>query len=349
MRLKKIFRKQYWDLTGCIHNHTSYSFDCDVALKNVIKAAKENKLDYFTINDHYNNNVKNDPALKNDLGIHIIVGAEINDPDNNHHYLVFNSDEILSGKKVEEYVKFYKNEGAIGFIAHPYEKRSSRHFRKYLWKTDELLDVNGMEIWNYSSSWLGKLNPIINGILMLIIPNIFVQKPLGKNIKLWERYQDNGKRISAIGSTDAHGTLVSKGFIKFRVLTHRKVFAAIRTNVLIEDGKEINNENILDSIKNGNSYIVNYKWGRPYNFYGGIADPDGNGVIFGEEINWTEGLRYYFHLPCMAKIKLIKNGKKIASDINDKGWFEIKEKGRYRLEITRFNFGWIYTNYIYVI
>ncbi len=349
MRLKKIFRKQYWDLTGCVHNHTSYSFDCDVPLKKVIGAAKENKLDYFTLNDHYNNNAKNDSDLKNDFGIHIIVGAEVNDPENNHHYLVFKSDKIVSGKDVEEYVNFYKNENAIGFIAHPYEKRSSRHFRKYLWKTDKLLDVDGLEIWNYSSSWLGKLNPVINGLLMLVNPNIFVQKPLGKNIKLWEKYLDNGKRIAAIGSTDAHGTLISKGPIKFRVLTHKKVFATVRTNVLIEDGKEINNENILNALKNGNSYIVNYKWGRPYNFYGGIADESGNGVSFGEEISWSEGLRYYFHLPYMAKVKLIKDGKKIASDINDKGWFKIDEKGRYRLEITRFNFGWIYTNYIYVI
>ena len=127
------------------------------------------------------------------------------------------------------------------------------------------------------------------------------------------------------------------------------MFSSIRTNVLIPEDIPIDQQNILKALKNGNSYIVNYKVGNPYDFYAGIASSKDDNAIFGNELQFSQNMYFYFRLPKIARIKLYRNGKKIASKLDEKGRFEIKQKGNYRLEIYRFGYGWIFTNNIYVI
>ena len=348
MKKKNIFEKSFIELTGCVHNHSKYSFDSIVTISKIIKAAKINELDFITINDHNTLEAKTDPDYLNERELQIIIGMEINDPDNNNHYLVFNSDKILKGKTAEEYVEFYRKEGAFGFIAHPFETRANSVFRTHEWTNEENNNFDGIEIWNFLSEWVGKLNPRVNGLFFILFPSLFVIKPYRKVIKYWDQLNETGKRKAAIGSVDCHQEKLKKFGIKFKFLAHKSVFKTIRTNILIPVEDEINEQNILKTLKNGNSYIVNYKTGSPYNFYAGVSSGK-KSAIFGEEIEFDNKLKYYFRIPKISKVKLFRNGEKIASKYSDKGYFKITEKGNYRLEITRFGRGWIYTNNIYVI
>jgi len=310
MKNKNIFDKKYFELTGCVHNHTGYSFDAQVRLSKIIKVAKKNELDYITINDHHTMAAREDEAVNKETDLIVIVGAEINDPQKNNHFLVFNTDEIIQGKEAKEYVQHYAESEAISFIAHPFEKRASKRFRKYIWTDKKNDNFDGIEIWNYLSEWIGKLNPKLNGLFFVLFPSLFVKKPLRET---------------------------------------KTLFRSIRTNVLIPEDAQIDQQNILKALKNGNSYIVNYKVGNPYDFYAGIASSKDKSAIFGEELQFTENMYFYFKLPKIARVKLYRNGKKIVSKLDEKGRFEIKQKGNYRLEIYRFGYGWIFTNNIYVV
>ncbi len=104
---KAIFRRKFNELTGSIHNHSEYSYDSNGKVEMILNAAKKNKLDYLTFNDHHNLDIKNDPLIKKEKDIICILGFEINDPNSDNHYLVFNSDNIISGKSAEEYVSEY--------------------------------------------------------------------------------------------------------------------------------------------------------------------------------------------------------------------------------------------------
>ena len=349
MKKKNIFDRKFIELTGCIHNHTEYSFDASIPMTQVIKAAKKNNLDYITINDHRNKKAKDDPAVLNEKELLVIVGVELNDPENNNHFLVFNSDEILIGKSASEYVKYYSEKtDAITFAAHPFERRSSKKFRKYIWTNTKNNDFDGIEIWNYLSIWLGKLKPELNGLPMILFPSLFVTKPYRKNISWWDELNNSGRRKSAIDSVDAHSEVFDKLGFKIKFLTHNKMFKTIRTNIWLPENLEITEKNVLQALKNGNSYIVNYKIGNPYNFYAGIS-ANGKSAVFGEEIEYSEEMKFYFRLPEISNVKLFRNGKKIAQILDEKGFFPIEESGNYRLEITRFGRGWIYTNNIYVV
>lgn len=347
MKKKNIFGRSFIELTGCIHNHSKYSYDSKISLKKIFKAARINDLDYLTINDHNTYEARQDETYLKEKDLLVIIGAEINDPQRNNHFLVFNSDKIITGKPVAEYVKFYSDEGAICFAAHPFEKRANAKFRKYIWTDPEVNDFAGIEIWNFLSEWVARINPKINGLLMVLFPNLFVTKPNPDNLKYWDQLNLQGLRRSAIGSVDCHQETYYKFGIKFKFLSHKRVFRTIRTNVLIEDKQNIDEQDVLTALQQGNSYLVNYKMGIPYNFYAGIKGRESS-AIPGEEIKLEEGLKLYYRLPKLAKTVLFHNGKKLAVKFNDKGKFNISEKGAYRLEITNFLRGWIYTNNMYV-
>ena len=348
MKKKNIFDRTFFELTGCIHNHTEYSFDSDAKIPKIINSAKKNGLDYLTINDHLTKKAREDSAVINEKELIVIVGVEINDKTNNNHYLVFNSDTIITDKKADEYVRFYKQDGAIGFAAHPFEKRSSKKFRKYLWTDRENDDFDGLEIWNFLSCWLGNLKPKVNGLFLVIFPSLFVRKPYRKIIEYWDELNNSGKRKAAIGSIDAHEETYKIMGIPIKFLTHNTLFHTIRTNVLLSEKEEVNEKYILSALKAGRSYIVNYKIGFPYNFYAGIVSPDKTSAIFGEEIDFQNDLKLFFQLSKTAKVTLFRNGKRSSTKWDNKGFFDIAEKGNYRLEISRFGRGWIYTNNIYV-
>jgi len=349
VKIKNIFNRKFIELTGSIHNHSEYSYDSKAPLKKIIDSAKKNDLDFITINDHLTFDAKKDELVLSEKDLQIIVGFEINDKEKNNHYLVFNSNEILSALTAGEYVDSYAKQGATGFVAHPFEKRIGSKFRTFPWTAKNNNNFDGIEIWNYLSEWIGKVIPKLNGLIMILFPSFFVIKPYKVSLDYWDELNISGKKIAAVGSIDAHEEEYKILGMKFKFLTHNALFKTIRTNILLPEKTEINEQNILAALENGNSYIVNYKRGNPYNFYAGISNEEEENAIFGEDIKFCKNLKFYYHLPKMARTKLIRNGKKIKAKFDSKGAFPIKEKGNYRLEITRFGRGWIYTNNIYVI
>lgn len=348
MKKKQIFNRTFFELTGCIHNHSEHSYDGFISLARIIREAKLRELDYITINDHNSREAAREHSVMSEQDLIVIVGMEINDPNRDHHLLVFNSDEVMKNKDVEEYAKFYREKAAVSFAAHPIERRKCARFRKYEWLKKEVTDFDGIEIWNYLSEWIGKMKPKMNGLFMVLFPSFFINKPYPEVLQWWDELNVIGERKSAIGSVDAHTESMVKFGIRFKFLRHRTLFKAIRTNLLIENSREINSDTILNALKNGNSYIVNYKIGNPYNFFAGIANQKVNAIL-GEDIKFREGLKYFFRIPQIAKVTLIRNGEKIASQTDEIGNFDISRPGNYRLEITKFGRGWIYTNNIYVV
>lgn len=348
MQRKSILGRNFLELTGCIHNHSVYSYDSKVPLVKIIAAAKLNNLDYITINDHMTFAALQDKAYLEEKDLIIIVGAEINDRLKNNHYLVFNTDQVIRGATAEEYVKAYREAEAIGFAAHPIEKRKDQLFRMYPWTNLENDGFDGLEIWNYLSEWVGKLKPSRNGLFQVLFPHLFLYRPYRETLDYWDALNSSGKRRAGIGSVDCHQEKHRKLGIRFIFLTHKTSFRGLRTNVLLPEGSNLDSSTVLNALRKGNSYIINYRCGAPIGFYAAVAG-NGESAICGEEIGFNPDLKFYYRLGRYGRVALYRNGVRIALKYDDKGYFSIKETGNYRLEITRFGRGWIYTNNIYVI
>ncbi|HNX00958.1 MAG TPA: PHP domain-containing protein [Candidatus Cloacimonadota bacterium] len=345
---KRFFQRDFIELTGTIHNHTVYSFDSDEPVSSIIQAAKKNKLDYVCFTDHHNLDLLNDKDFMKEKRIILIPGMEISDLDDEHHLLVFNSKTVIPPGKVEDYLPMYNREGAITFAAHPLEDRQDDRYPKYQWSKLYLDSFDGIEIWNFISSWLKTMNYWKNGAFHLLFPQMFIRRPYRKVLKYWDDLNLQGKHKSGIGAIDAHGVSIRILGLRVKVLTHKHLFAYIRTNVLIPSKDDITQADILLALRNGNSYVVNQRIGIPYNFYAGITDSEGNNATFGEDIHFKKDMRLFYNLPKSGRIHLIYNGETIEKRSGSKGYFEIRKPGFYRLEILRYFLGWIYTNPIYV-
>ncbi|MCD4650333.1 MAG: PHP domain-containing protein [Candidatus Cloacimonetes bacterium] len=342
-RFLKIFSREFVELAGAVHIHTEYSHDSEVPLEKVIREARRASLDFLCITDHHTLQANEAEYERHPDNPMLIVGVEVNDTELNNHYLIFNTQNIYTRRPAREYMKLYSEEGAIGFIAHPREKRICKRYRKYDWTEPNMEAAAGLEIWNYVSSWVGNLKPTINGIFSALFPDCFVRRPLPESLALWDKMPDK----AAIGSIDVHEHRINLLGLTIKILTHKQLYQRIRTYVLLPKDVLPTSQSVIDAMAKGNSYICNCHVGYPYNFYAGISGTSGEAVS-GEEVPFCENQYLYFLLSQNARIALMRDGKEIARKHAQRGKFLIPGPGYYRLQITRFGRGWIYTNHIHV-
>ncbi len=318
-------------------------------MRRIMHAARRARLDFLGLTDHHDQRAAKDPSVLAETKMHVLVGVEVNDPRAENHYLVFGDDDIMQKREAAEYVEHYHRRGATGFMAHPRERRVGNKYPMYPWTAGLLENVDGIEVWNYISSWLGSLSLIFNAAILVFLPMFFVRRPLRENLDLWDEMNRRSWRKAAIGSVDAHAHRRSFLGIKFRVLPHCYLFRTIRTNVLLYEDETAGNEAILCALREGRSYIINYQIGHPHNFWAGVWSPEGQSACFGEEICFADGMRYYYNLPSRASVSLFRDGVRIDRQTGENGFFVLDRPGAYRLEIRRWLYGWIYTNNIWVV
>ena len=352
---KSVFGKEIFEYTGVIHIHTEHSFDGHGSLEEIVDIAEQLNVDFVCITDHRSLNIKKEvPALKQ-TEVKLLIGYEMNDAKKNNHYLIFNIDEVFPlSMKAEEYVKQTRKAGGTGFIAHPFEKRKSRRtLRTYNWTSWDVDEFDGVEIWNYISEWTDKLRIPWNVLPKILFPNTSIKKPNKKVLKKWDELNCRDLKKAGIGSVDSHENKYSAGPLSISFLPHKKLFGTIRTNIQTRQPLSADNANqeIISSLKNGNSYIVNYTHADPYMFYCGIESKSSEKFALpGEVISLKEKNLYLFiYLQQDCLIKIIHNGNLVHTEYMNKVSYPITEKGFYRIEVYLGLKGWLFTNPMYVV
>ena len=129
---------QLHEYVGVIHIHSTYS-DGSRPIPEIAKIASEVDLDFLMFTDHNTLQSKRDGLEGWYDGVLVVIGYEINDADDQNHYLAFNLDEELPQSLTPlEYVNEVNRHGGYGIIAHPDEKRSAmKKYPPYPWKVWE--------------------------------------------------------------------------------------------------------------------------------------------------------------------------------------------------------------------
>ena len=144
-----------YEYVGAIHMHSKFSDGTGDAWK-IAEIADEVGLDYIILTDHNTLRALHEGYEKWYGNTLLLVGCELNDKFNKNHYLAMNIKDTFSTRQsAKEYVKKVNDAGGIGFIAHPFEERSSmKEHPPYPWIDWDAGEFTGIEIWNHMSEWM---------------------------------------------------------------------------------------------------------------------------------------------------------------------------------------------------
>jgi hypothetical protein len=338
--------------TGIIHVHSTYS-DGHLTVPEIAQIADELRLDFLLLTDHNTLQPKFD-GLEGWYGNLLLgVGCEINDVQDENHYLSFNiNEEISSALPPEQYVCRVRELGGFGIIAHPDESRSRMpQYPPFPWKIWESECFDGIEIWNQMSEWMEGLTPL-NKYYRILHPRRSIIAPKKQTLQRWDQL-NNRRKVVGVGGVDAHEHVYKMlgGLIKFRVFRYKVSFKSIRTHVLCpepilrSDDYNSSLNKIYNAIRNAHCFVSHDYFGEASAFRFWARNKSGTAII-GDSLAMAEGARLFVHNPIPAETFLIRNGEVVERKEGQKIAFDTEYSGVYRVETHIGRRPWIISNHI---
>ena len=350
------------ELVVNIHNHTTYS-DGHGSHADIIKAALETGLDAVIVCDH---NVLvsglDDYYSDGDRKVLLIVGEEIHDqarePQKNH-LLVIGADRELACEAwdTQRLLDKVKEARGLSFLAHPFDPEAPIINETDLsWANWEVKGYTGIELWNQLSEFKSTLTSRIRALYNILNPNLIAKGPSPEVLEKWDALHKEGKRVVAIGGSDAHAIPIHIGPFKRIIFPYSYHFKCINTHILLPSrlcGKlEDDRPAVLGALAKGNAFI-GYDLPAPTRGFRFTAHGYGQSVIMGDQIHLRDGITIQIRLPRVSDCRLLRDGEIIQTWNNRETCTYITNKpGVYRVEVyipfQGQHRGWIFSNPIYV-
>ena len=345
-----------------LHMHTTYS-DGSGSHADIVKAALEAGLDAVITTDH--NVLVEGPAgyyQEGDQKVLLLVGEEIHDqtahPQKNH-LLVFGVEKEMAklAEDTQHLVDSINAVKGLAFIAHPVDPAAPAFNEPDIsWEKWEVENFTGIELWNAMSEFKSLMKSWLRAAFFVFNPKLVARGPFPAAVERWDQLLDSGKRVVAIGGSDAHAFKVAVGPIKRTVFPYKFHFQAVNTHLFID--KPLNGDLshdralILGALAKGHAFI-GYDLPAETRGFRFTAQGKEQSVWMGDEIIVGQGVTLQISLPQRTECRLLKDGQVI------KTWkrreicsYITAEPGVYRVEVYLNYLGrrraWIISNPIYV-
>jgi hypothetical protein len=345
-------RREY-ELVGAVHLHSVHS-DGALPIPEIAGIAEKKELDFLMFSDH-NTLAPKREGLEGWYGrVLVLIGCELNDPEDRNHYLAFRiSDEIPHGQWPEGYVRQVKEAGGFGVIAHPAEKRNfSDAYPPYPWTAWHVDGFDGIEIWNQLSEWAEGMTKR-NFAWHILHPLRSIRFPEWETLNRWDQLNFH-RRVVGIGGIDVHAHQYKIwGIFNVAIYPYKVQFKSIRTHLLtqtrvlpgmaFQDAERL----LFEALNQGRCFISNYSLGDARGFQ---FNAYRNDQIYpmGSRIHGKESVRFFVRIPDKANIRLLKNGTIVRQHKQLEMEYSADDPGVYRVEVFRKRRGWIYSNPIVV-
>ncbi|MFQ6092427.1 MAG: PHP domain-containing protein, partial [bacterium] len=257
------------EYVGAIHIHSNYS-DGSKTIPEIAAIGESVGLDFLLFADH----MTLKPLADGLEGWHgkvlVLIGYEINDPQNRNHYLAFNLDEIVEpGLPAKVYVKTVRERGGIGLIAHPDEVRTALpDHPSYPWTEWSVDGFDGIEIWNHMSEWMEGLTRH-NKLWRFLSPRRALKGPTARTLKWWDDFNQR-RRVVGIGGIDVHAYPYKVGPITVEIFPYKVQLKSIRTHLLLDaplsSDVQVSKEAVYRSLTHGSAFVSHYRWGDATGF-----------------------------------------------------------------------------------
>ncbi|MFN2135932.1 MAG: CehA/McbA family metallohydrolase [Candidatus Promineifilaceae bacterium] len=365
----------YHELAGNLHMHTPFS-DGEKYHAEIAEEAIKAGLDFIVVTDHNVWVQGVEGYYENDQGrVLLLAGEEVHNVRRRpqaSHFLAFGAEQELSRLAIDPQALINQtiNAGGYGFLAHPHEKDLPIvHEMNLGWHDWNIDGYTGLEIWNYMSSFKNRLAEALErlplqtkwlgmlvAVRMALSPEKVITAPEPETLALWDELLAQGKRIVAIGNSDAHATPMSVGPLQREIFPYEFLFRAVNTHLLVPQPLSgdvaVDKQLILRALGRGNAF-VGYDMPHATRSFRFESDGDDQ-AIMGDCVSLGSGVTLRAHAPRGALMRLIRHGDIVAEAENATVLtYHAGEPGAYRLECQMAYHGrlrgWIYSNPIYVI
>lgn len=345
------------DLACVVHLHSTYS-DGTGTVSQIAKAARRSGVDVVLLTDHDTLEARD----RGEEGWHgpvlVLVGEEVS-PKGGNHYLAFDVDRAIDhrGLSGAEICQAVRDAGGFGFAAHPLSSGSERFKRAGTampFRDLECDALDGFELWSFVTDTAERLPSLRAGLRFVATPERVVDHPPRENVREWERLCARRPTV-AIGGLDAHQIGIRIGpVVPLRLMSYRRSFRQLRTHVLADAALtgelQADRERVYSALRRGRCYIAADALAPARGFSFHAEGPEGT-VEMGAEApagHWTLRAR----LPGPARLRLLRNGKEIASIEGPVLGRQVEGAGVYRVEALRQAHGrertWVISNPIYL-
>ena len=343
------------ELVGNVHIHTTHS-DGNADHATLAEVAAKLGLDFLIVADH---NVYVGEAQGWYGRVLMLVGEEVHDPQRPdcNHYLVFNAREEMApfGDDPQRLIDAVGERGGIGFIAHPCE-RSGRYTAEpeINWVSWGVRGYSGLEIWNYMSEFKSYLVNLPLTLLAAYFPKLFIRGPYPETLAKWDELLADNK-VWGLAGSDAHGTLYRCGPLERPVFSYEHLFAALNTHILVtepwSDDVSRDAQLVYGALASGRCF-VGYDALAPTRGFRFFAEHGEDCYTMGDEFIAERPVRFRIHAPHRGRLRLIRNGSRVAQAVGTELVHATRSPGAYRVECHRRYLlkprGWIYSNPIFV-
>jgi hypothetical protein len=345
-----------------LHMHTRHS-DGTGSHQDIAEAALDSGLDAVIVTDH---NI----LVQSQEGYHargkervlVLIGEEIHDdttPARNNHLLVIGAGQELAGMAgdTQNLVDQVNELGGLSFIAHPIDPAAPKFNQgDFSWDKWDVTGFTGIELWNGFSEFKTRLKNIPAALWYAYLPKRIARGPIPETLAIWDQLISTGKRVVAVGGSDAHAMHANLGPFKRTVFPYRYHFKSVNTHLLLPTELtgdfELDQGLIVQALRAGHAF-VGYDLPFPTTGFNFSATSGEHRAIMGDEISLQESTTLKINIPLPGECTLIKDGNPIKKWRNrTQCIFEVASEGVYRVEVylpyRGRRRGWIYSNPIYI-
>jgi len=350
------------EIIANLHMHTVYS-DGSGRHSEIAEAAIKVGLDVVIVTDHnvYVSGVE-DYHYSGEKRVLLLVGEEIHNQTRlpqKSHLLVFGAGKELAplAGDLNRLLEAVRKAGGLAFIAHPTDPAAPAvNEADFSWEDWQATGLTGLEIWNAMSEFKSLLKTKLHAIYYAYNPTRIAHRPFRETLQNWDNQLLAGKRLAAIGGSDAHALPARLGPLRKTLFPYEFHFRAINTHILLErpltGDLESDRQQVLQALAQGRTFIANDML-APARGFRFVAHGLERIATFGEEISAERGITFQIRLPVIADCQLIHNGKIVQTwEKQAQFTYITTEPGFYRVE-AYLNYqglqrGWIFSNPIFI-
>lgn len=338
------------DLACVVHLHSTYS-DGTGTVKQIATAGRRAKADVVLLTDH-----DTLAALRNGEegwydDVLLLVGEEVS-PRRRNHYLAFGLAEEIDHSHLDAagICRAVREAGGFGFAAHPFSRGLERFKRAGVTSKAMPFDaldceaLDGIELWSFVNDTGESITSVPQMLRFLVAPGRALDHPPQRNLSAWDELCRT-RRVVAIGGVDAHqfGKRIGP-VVPLRLMGYHRSFRHIRTHVLCEGPPD--RDQVYAALREGRCYIAVDSIAPTRGF---VFEADD--LPMGAEAPAARR-RLTARTPKEARLRLLRDGREIASTRGRALVAEVEEPGVYRVEVLRHKHGrertWILSNPIYL-